>query len=419
MKAMFFEAQLIAVRPDSYEPNRLFTDRVMSRISKSEILSTQIRKTSVNKKETLFMRIRHLPKLAIVAIAISVLLFLTGTAYAVVQTVNHLSKVTVKDSGTNEFGREQLNVTFNSCDVQKDEGTTYELKRGSNLSSEDGAKVLQAMCDMDVITTWIQNDAGSKEKMGGTDTALIRLGSTLSVADTVKAIQGKKLTLERGEKALPENVRVIENNKEVPLESVKPGDTVIYFLPAQYKGFSSSDNEADTDGAIVFKLPLETKYYSLDYRSYVNVRSACDNNPERECLKSNGINQTILIVTMGGTLPVMNDTRVSKNVQGKVISYDAGSIKLDVGDGVTYTIQTPRNIVDEYNRTKVYSLASFDNIYANTNPEDLKIKPGDSLDIYYLEAIGESASVLSWNQVGTIGLMVERTPKDLSVLQKY
>lgn len=421
MKDNVMDALIIAARPEAYgRGNEAFTDRVMEGVAAGEILSHAIRKTSVNKKETLFMKLRHLPKLAIVAIAIGALLFVAGTTYAIVQTVSTLSPVKVNQAGTNEFGREQLKVEFNSCDAQKEEGTTYELKRGSNLSSEDGAKVLQAKCDMDAITTWIQNDPQSKEKMGDTDRALMRLGSTLSVADTVKDIQGKKLTLERGEKALPDNVRVVENNKETSLESVKPGGAVIYFVPSQYKGFSgSSDDEANSDGAIIFKLPLEAKYYGIDYRSYVHARSACDNNPERDCLKSNGINQTNLIVTSGGTTPVMNDTRTPKKVQGRVISYDAGSIRLDVGDGVTYTLQTPRNIIDEYNRTKVYSLAGYDTIYAKTNPEDLKIKAGDSLDIYYLEASGESAEMLSWNQITTISLMVERTPKDLSVLQKY
>lgn len=419
MKTMV-DTYIAAARPEATQnTNVAFTDRVMVGIASSEIFSGAVRRMSVTKKETLFMKIRHLPKIAIAAIAIGALLFVAGTTYAIVQTVSTLSPVKVNQAGTNEFGREQLNVEFNSCDELKEEGTTYELKRGSNLSAEDGAKVLQARCDMDVITAWIENDPQSKEKMGGTDAALMRLGGTLSVADTVKGIQGKKLTLERGEKTLPDNVRVIENSKEVLLETVKPGDAVIYFIPAQYKGFSGPNDDVDNNGAVIFKLPVEAKYYSLDYRSYVNARSACSGNPERQCLQSNHINQTYLMVTRGGTLPVMNDSRTPKNVQGKVVSYDASSIKLDVGDGVIYTLQTPRNVIDEYNRSTVYGLASLDTIYANTSPEDLKVKAGDSLDISYLEAAGQSASTLAWNEIVGVGLMVERTPKDLSILQKY
>ena len=412
------DTYLAAARPDDIKnANREFTDKVMAGITGSEIFSSAIRKTSVTKKETLFMKLRHLPKIAIIAIATAALLFIAGTTYAVVQTVSNLSHVKVDEAGTNEFGREQLSVKFDSCDEEKKQGTTYELKRGSDLSAEDGAKVLQAKCDMDVATSWIENDAQSKEKMGGTDRAMIRFGSTLSVADTVKGIDGKKLTLGRHEKTLPDNVRAVENNKIVALESVKPGDTVIYFAPAQYKDFTG-DTE-DSDGAVVFKLPLAAKYYSLDYQSYVNARSACDGNPERTCLKSNHINQTTLLVTYGGGLPSMTDSRKPRQVQGRVVSYDANTIKIDVGKGVIYTIQTPNSIIDTYNQTKVYGLATFDNIYAKTSPEDLKIKIGDSLDIGYLEPDNEFSSTIAWSQVSGIGLMVERMVKNLDVLQKY
>lgn len=421
MKDNIMDALVIAARPEAYgKKNKAFTDRVMEGVAAGEILSHAIRKTSVNKKETLFMKLRHLPKLAIVAIALGALLFVAGTTYAIVQTVSTLSPVKVNQAGTNEFGREQLKVEFDSCDAQKEEGTTYELKRGSNLSSDDGAKVLRAKCDMDVATAWMQNDPKTKETMGDFLRAFARLTPGMNTADTVKEIQGNKLTLEkRGEKTLLEDVRVVEGNNIVSLDSIKPGDTVIYFVPATFEAMGNAQDAKEANGVVIFKLPLEARYYSLEYQSYVHVRAACDGNPERVCLQSNGINQTNLIVTNGGTGPSMNDSRTSKRVQGRVVSYDAASMKLDVGEGVIYTVQTPRNIIDEYNRTKVYGLASYDTIYANTNPEDLKIKQGDSLDIYYLEAEGASASTLAWNQVGTIGLMVERTVNDLSVLQKY
>ncbi len=417
MKDTVFDARLVAARPTGAgSEDSEFTDKVMARVRSAEIFSNAVRKTSVTKKETLFMKIRHLPKIAIAALAAGALLLVAGTTYAVVKTVSDLTQVKVNQSGTNEFGREQLTVEFDSCDEQKKEGTTYELKRGSDLSAEDGKKVLQAKCDIDVVTSWIRNDRQSLEKMGGTDRALFRMVGSLNTADTVKGIQDKNLVLERRARTLPNNVRVVEGSKVVPLESVKPGDTVLYFIPAQY---GDQYNTEETDGMVIFKLSLPAKYYSLDYQSYVNARSACDGNPERICLQSNGINQTTLIVTSGGGLPSMSDPRSQKTIQGRVVSYDATSIKLDAGKGVIYIVQTPRNIVDQYNQDRVYGLASFDSIYAKTSPEDLKIKVGDSLSIYYLEAANESSLNLSWSQISTIGLMVERTVKDLNVMQKY
>ncbi|HET6746809.1 MAG TPA: hypothetical protein VFH06_01745 [Candidatus Saccharimonadales bacterium] len=415
------DTYIAAARPDdSQNANVLFTDRVMTSITSSEIFSSAIRKTSVTKKETLFMKLRHLPKIAIIAIAIGALLFVTGTTYAVVQTISNLSHVKVDESSTNEFGRKQLSVKFNSCDEQKKEGTTYELKRGSNLSAEDGAKVLQAKCDMDTLTSWIQNDAQSVEKMGNFARTYTRLMPGLNTADIVKEIKGNTLVLEhRGERLLAEDARVVEENKVIPRDTLKVGDAIVYFVPATFGDMGVAQESKDASGVVIFKLPLPAQYYSLEYQSYVNVRAACDGNPERTCLKSNGINHTTLVVTYGGGLPSMSDPRTPREIQGRVVSYDANLIKLDVGKGVIYTIQTPRSIIDQYNQNKVYTLAGFDNIYANTSPEDLKIKLGDSLSIGYLESANEFSSTIAWNQVSGISLMVERTPKNLDVLQKY
>jgi hypothetical protein len=82
-------------------------------------------------------------------------------------------------------------------------------------------------------------------------------------------------------------------------------------------------------------------------------------------------------------------------------------------------LKTPHNVVDKYNDSTVYGLASFDNIYANTDPEALKIKVGDSLDIYYLEESDESAHTITWANTLTIALMVERIPDNLQTLRKY
>jgi hypothetical protein len=417
MKDLRFDAQIAAARPASYiYGNAVFTDAVMARITSSEIFSNAIRTKDVTKKETLLMRIRHLPKIAIMAIALGALLFVAATTYAVVRTVTKPSPVTVKEEGVNEFGREQLRVEFDSCDAQKKSGTTYELKRGSNLSAEDGAKVLRAVCEIDRIKAWIENDPHSKELLGG---VRVRALPLLSGAEAVAAIEDNVLTLQnevaKREERVSADVRVFEGDRPVSLGDIKPGDTIFFFAPARYQYKTSGQEE----GHIIFKLPLEARYYSINFRSYVRARAACDGNPDRTCLKSNGINQATLLVARGGTLPSLGDTRAYKNVQGRVVSYDATSIKLDVGQGVLYTLQTPHNIIEQYNRQTVYGLAALDSRYGKTNPEDLKIITGDTLDISYLEPASEFASDLSWNKITGISLMVERVAIDDERLRKY
>ena len=415
MKDNLFDIRIALARPDIYAINTDFTDRVMAAVTTSEILSTHIRKMSVNKKETFIMKLRHLPKFTIVAIAVGALLLLAGTTYAVVQTIH---SVTVNQSGTNKFGREQLNVRFDGCKDQEERGSTYEIKRGSNLSAEDGVKVLEARCQLDVVEKWVTNDPKSQEIMGGRSGASTLVG--IGGANTVEAIGNGSITFKgAGEKELPQDTRFVEDGNLIKHSDIKPGDSVIYFNPHFYSFSFKSTDGTPTDSIVVFKLPLDAQYYNLDYQSYVTSRGPCMSNPSRTCLIASNINHTVLIVEYGGAFHTINESEDTKQVQGVVKSYDDQSIKLDVGEGVIYTLETPHNVVDKYNGSTVYGLASLDGIYAKTDPEALKIKVGDSLDIYYLEASSESSHTISWEMALTIGLMVERIPNNLDVLQKY
>lgn len=415
MKDNLFDIRIALARPDTYAISTDFTDRVMATVASSEILSAHVRNMSVNKKETFMMKLRHLPKFAIIAIAIGALLLLAGTTYAVVQTIKD---VNVDQSGTNKFGREQLQVTFNGCEDQQQRGTTYEVKRGSNLSAEDGVKVLEARCQLDVIEKWVANDTKSQQIMGDRAGASVYIG--IGGVDTVDTIGTGSITLKMaGEKGLPQDTRFVEDGNLIDKSDIKPGDSVMYFNPHFYSFSFRSTDSTPTDSIVVFKLPLDARYYNLDYQSYVTSRGPCMSNPTRTCLIASNINHTILIVEYGGAFHTIDEREDTKQLQGIVKSYDDQSIKLDVGEGVIYTLETPHNVVDKYNTSTVYGLASLDGIYAKTDPEALKIKVGDSLDIYYLESSSESSHTISWGMALTIGLMVERIPNNLDVLQKY
>jgi hypothetical protein len=176
-------------------------------------------------------------------------------------------------------------------------------------------------------------------------------------------------------------------------------------------GMGVPHDPQDASGVVIFKLPLAAKYYDLEYQSYVNVRAVCDGNPEWTCLKSNGINQTTLIVTNGGGVPSMKDTRTPRAIQGRIVSYDASSVKLDVGKGAIYTVKTPNNIVDQYNQNKVYTLAGLDNIYANTSPEDLKIKKGDSLIFITLSLLANFLTTFRGVRLAPLDLWSNEHPR--------
>lgn len=421
MKDERFNAVIVAARPDMYKVDTSFTDAVMVAVSAGEIMTSFVRKTSGTKKETLFMKLRHLPKFAIVILAICALFVAAGTTYAVVETVKKLNAVTIDSSGKNEFGREQLQVSFDSCEEERKRGTTYELKQDSGLSAEDGAKVLQARCEIDVIAAWVEHDEQSMQLLNNGPYSIP--GRVMSFfpesVRKIEVISEASIKFERDEAPFPASGRVVVDNQMVGRDVLKPGDSVFYFNPSFRAGRGVTPATAPADGVAVFKLALEKRYYGLDLQSYVKTRSACQGNPSLTCLKASNINHVILMVTRGGSLPPEPAGMVERDLQGRVVSYTDTSIVLDAGGGKLYTVHTPRNVIQKYNTSTVYGLAAYDNIYSKTDPEELKIRAGDILGIGYIEQTDVYSTDIPWERLGGVELMVERTVRDISVLRKY
>jgi len=418
MKTSDLEYELIKAIPADSPVDTIFTKRVMQRILSPSLEST-VDSTHPLHKRSLLFRFRHLPRFAILLLALAFLLTVSGATYAIVQTVTQTGQnVKLKTSGVNEHGRQQLSVTFDSCDQEKKDGTTYELKKDSGLSAEDGAKVLQAQCERDAVIEWITKDPTLSKQIPNPN-SIYGMLRTDGFVGTFKAIDKAGITLHsttafsEGEQdqtmPFPADTRIIAAGKIVDSTTLKPGDTVLYFTPRSYL----------TQSITVFKLNLDAKYYGLDMQSYVRARQPCENNQAYTCVVSNNINTVKVEVSRGGASIGTPNELARKVIQGKVVSWSGREIKLNVGNGTIYTFHTNSNVIDTYNQTTVYGLKSYDTIYAKTDPEDLKIGVGDSLEIDYSESASSSASVLEWSQIQGIRLMVERRVDDIDVLHKY
>jgi len=419
MKTFNFDLNLVQAAPKMNTIDIAFTDKVMANLPNIQTFSTHIHS---KRKQTVWYRFRHLPKFAVVLLALAALFIASTVTYAVVETIKQ-ANVKVEKSGVNEFGRKELTVAFDSCAEQEKNGTTYELKKDSGLSTEDGAKVLQAQCERDAISSWIRKDPALSKETTDPQYGPLELnftgtvGKFQSLSDegiSIRATPAFTADEQRGRLLpLPKDARIVEAGTVIDRKDLKPGDSLLYFSPDRAKPFA-----VDAKNIVVFKLNLDAKYYSLDMQSYIRVRKACPGNPSRSCLDSNHINMVTLIVAQTGNAG-WQDGQEGRMLEGRVVSWNDNEIKLDVGKGVIYTIQTDSNVIDTYNRSKVYGLASFDNIYAKTDPEDLKIRVGDSLQIGYNEPKGQFSSTITWKQMSGINLMVERKTDNIDMLRKY
>jgi hypothetical protein len=397
-----FDKKLVAARPESYPTSTEFTDSVMQKVQKNEIFSAAIRSMDEPKKENLFMKFKHLPIAAIIAIVAGVALLLTGTTYAVVKTIQEFNNVSVKESGMNEYGREELTVDFKDCPARAD-GATYELKAGADLSADDGAKALQARCEIENIKEWLDGNAYTDRT---------NFVSVYDAAKTIKAVQGGSIQFTEGSTDLPDTTKVLVNGETKDLSALQPGDTV-YTYPGD-EPFATTDLPP-----VVFKLSQSEKYYSLTIQSYIHARAACKGNGDYRCLQSNGMNQVTIIVSFGGATPTIDDTTTLKEVQGIVTAYSADSISLDTGKGKMVTVQTQGNIIEQFNQSKVYNVQINDPSYPKTTPEELKISLGDSVSIHFQQPADTNTETIPWSDVLSVSLLVERLPNDLERVRKY
>lgn len=412
MKLQNLEYLLIQTTPIGNPIDTDFTERVMTALPQPSLLLHQHinRQSSQKKYRKIFIKLRHIPKFALIVAAVIALCTVSGVTYALVRTITAHTNVTIEKSGKDQFGHEQLSVAFDSCAEEKKIGTTYELQKNSDLSAIDGAKVLQARCELDSISSWLENDPATVSR-SSTYSASFVLAS--EQAKILKSLDATSLTIQNGEQIpFPNNARIVANNKIVSRSSLKQGDNILYFSPLPRPN--------DLGDIVVFKLTLPAKYYNLDLQSYVRTRSACRGNPILKCLQESTINAVTLTVSHGGAWTSGRyQINPPKSLQGRVVSHDRSSLKIDTGDGVIYTIQTPSDVIETYNQTTVYGLKDLDTIYSHTNPDVLKVAPGDSLDVAYLESPDQSSRTIKWADMLGIGLMVERTTADISVLEKY
>jgi len=403
MKDNTLEMRLVKARPMDYKVNTLFTDKVMEAIQSHSALSLHVRTKDSNKKETLFVRIRHLPKIAVIALAIMSLFALATVTYAAVETISH---VLVSSTKQNEYGREQFTVTSKDCKGQSNR--TFELQKGVNMSVQDGANVLQARCDLALVNDWLATKVGD---------AMLLPSIYSSRPDTVTSIDAASVILQKsGRRSLSSFTNILNVANPASARDLKVGQTVFSYPDGP---ITMNGQDVRSGVSALFIVTQPAKYYTGDMQSYVDERTACRNNPERQCLNQDSeATHTYLIVARNDRPRAAGSVADYKEVQGKVVAYDNTQLVLDAG-GARYTIATPSNIITTYNKMGVYKLAELDNIYSYTDPNDLKIEKGDSLSITYLEDLSKSSPAIPWTNVLTVNLLVQHSPQDKNILVKY
>ncbi|HEY8992760.1 MAG TPA: hypothetical protein VIM37_02820 [Candidatus Microsaccharimonas sp.] len=371
MKDLHIDALIAAARPKESRKNPDFTEKVMTAVRSTEILSSQIRKTSVNKKETLFMKLRHLPKFAVVAIAIGALLLVSGSAFAAYQLLWPKPEVHVSQPTTSASGRKEVAISFAQC------GSTtlasrYELKSNATITIDAVPMVLKAHCELDAIGAWADTTFphdGPGMGIGTGGSVMAEHDSTfvsVSAATHVKAKDAQSITFEgltkynQTDKTMPttSETRYIVDGHDVAADKVQAGDAVAYVTSSVAHYTPSSTCTATTCSmtgktvsstlVAVVKLDQPFQYYDqLAWQSLSEV-TVCSGNPDDTCTAGYGG----AIDLYNGNAVFKDNSDQMKEIQGVVTELDGLSTVIRSTSGTLFTIVTPTDVVSTYNTQK-------------------------------------------------------------------
>lgn len=376
------ERKIIAARPHTSAANRRFTDAVMANITTPEIFTHQIRSMNVTNKETFMMKLKHLPKLAVVAIALGALLIISGTAYATYQLLWTKPSVTLDHLTTSPSGREEALLITKDCGSFT--AQRYELKKNATITADRIPAIVQAQCELRAIDTWAQDIYGQSHMPDVDGSASYTYTHAMvSMATHLQRAQGDEVTFAAYDKyGIPAvtlktspSVTYIVNGKEANASALHEGDVVAYVTTStivmtknENGGYSGSGMPEHTLVAIV-KLSMPFADYDQFAWQSLSERQTCYGNPTEHCIAGSAS----IDLYMGGT-PALSEGTIMKELQGVVTAIDGATVSLKGSSGTVYHVTTPTDVIKSYNDTKASQ-------YYNNQ----KVTIGSSISVNYSE----------------------------------
>lgn len=265
------------------KPNRPLRDNFTQQVI--EVIATNATThDSRNVIKEFYMRLLRLPKLALVAVALTGAGSISAGAYATYQwlvpevNITHITQA-------NDDNKREFTVSIKDCGVIVGGATVsdgiqhYEVAKGSNLTNDQVIKVLKNSCNFQQVLQMVQtrwhDPMPPLNPKPGTIFSIVMLGQGLQNVlndpsiGTVAAIDGSNITINStvyqeydgpsvfypGQKIpdmstltqyfpngkllsrtfpLAGSTEVVDNGQDVPMSQVKPGDTVFFLTESQH-----------------------------------------------------------------------------------------------------------------------------------------------------------------------------------------
>ena len=415
MKDTRLEALIIAARQENSAQRADFTDRVMKSIASPEIFSSQIRRMNDTKKETFIMKLRHLPKFAIVAIAVGALLLLSTGVYATYQLLWPKPEVTVSTPTTSQNGREEVAISFAQCG-DANMAKRFELKRNAIITPDQIEGVVKAQCELQAIGTWAQQELGdgsrSKMRPNGTEPYDNEYVNT-SMASLLKSRDATSITFTGLEKyhqpdktlSITDSVRYFAAGMQVKASDIAENSPVVYITKQRehmtpqpgcndmHCSISGEPIGEELLAVVKLSLPFEN-YDQLAWQS-LTEKMVCFGNEADTCLTG----------FIGGIDLYMDNSSkikegwVHKEIQGVITKIEGSTITIRSSSGTLFTLIPSKDIVKEFNATRSQH-------YGNR-----QVEVGNSLGVRYYEDENKHEKTLVDKNLSYISLQLEMVSK--------
>jgi len=397
MKDLDFDALLLAAKPDDYLADTKFTDTVMQKVQHSEILLSAVRKMDVNKKETFIMKFKHLPRIAIVAIALGALVVVSTGAYAAYQLLWAKPEVHVIESKTSVSGRDEVLLSTSGCDTTS--STRYELKKGATIEADRISAVVQAHCELQAIENWAQQLYGDQAMPGlnGLENNSKPVRQTIVVTSMATHLQMKQensLTFAgldtygwpKNTLKADKNVKYIVDGKNSTADEIKEGDPVVYVATGNISMTRNQNGSIDTDNnpertlVAVIKLSMPFEDYDQFAWQSLSERETCYGNPNDDCVAGGA---SIDLYMGGGNAGISGNT-IMKEIQGNVVGLNKYKTSIRSSSGTIFTVTTPTDVISDYNINK-----------AGRYYNNQEVILGSSISVQYAEDKNAQATEIS------------------------
>jgi len=409
MKRFTFEQLIIASAPD--QPGKAtdaFTNNVMNKIHRDASLKAHVATKPTATRASFFYRLRHLPTLAVIAIAFVTILAITGTAYALTQLwakpIVHI-QTPVKSAA----GRVEVIASLQNCGNEAAK-QTIEVKKMSTIDPSEIQKILQARCEVSAVQQALAPQDSSAIPQIPVDgriveqTALQNASSVLSLSkDTLQSKDGRTNTLSAQE--VTPATKYVVNGLEGTASDIRPGDTILYTLYTKYRQhvgatsdptrFTTSPEELEKRVTYIVKANLPIEYYGADKQGQIAQITSCFGNEMDSCAEGGVVD----LYQDNGNNPLSSEITsrqaVMREIQLKLMSVNGTRITGISTSGRQFSVALPVDAIKTFNTTR------------SSGYNHVIIGIGDTVLIRYYELASQNDTTVSSDRVEYAGFLVE------------